>query len=132
MFTPYRIGFCSVSKVALVQCEQEYVHRCAALQKGLRFKTVHTVLVRSGSHLDQVVVASNLLIGGFVAISAPTEVFRLGLDRFKSLSDTGPSTFNSGAEQSSPTSEIFCNAPFHYPVWCDQMARSKMIMQINE
>ena len=27
MFTLYRIDFCSVSKVAPVQCEQEYVHR---------------------------------------------------------------------------------------------------------
>ena len=30
MFTLYRIGFCSVSKVAPVQCEQELMFRCGA------------------------------------------------------------------------------------------------------
>ena len=30
MFTLYRIGFCSISKVVAVQCEQEYVHCCTA------------------------------------------------------------------------------------------------------
>ena len=30
MFTLYQIRFCSVSKVAPAQCEQEYVHRCIA------------------------------------------------------------------------------------------------------
>ena len=36
---------------------------------------------------------------GSVAISAPINVFRLDSDRFKNLSDTERSTFNSGAEQ---------------------------------
>ena len=30
MFTLYRIGFCSVAKVAPVQCEQELMFRCGA------------------------------------------------------------------------------------------------------
>ena len=30
VFTLYRIGFCSVSKVAPVQCEQELMFCCAA------------------------------------------------------------------------------------------------------
>ena len=30
MFTLYRIGFCSVSKVAPVQCEQELMFCCGA------------------------------------------------------------------------------------------------------
>ena len=30
MFTLYRIGFCSVSKVAPVQCEQEFMFCCGA------------------------------------------------------------------------------------------------------
>ena len=30
MFTLYRIGFCSVSKVAPVQCEQELIFCCSA------------------------------------------------------------------------------------------------------
>ena len=30
MFTLYRIGFCSVSKVASVQCEQELMFCCGA------------------------------------------------------------------------------------------------------
>ena len=31
MFTLYRIGFCSVSKVAPVQCEQELMFCCAGI-----------------------------------------------------------------------------------------------------
>ena len=60
IFTLYWVGLCSVSKVAPVQCEQEYVHCYFALQKFLRFQTVHTSPVRSGLHLDPVAVASNL------------------------------------------------------------------------
>ena len=83
-------------------CEHEYMYRCIVLQKLLCFKTVHTTLVRSGSHLDPVVAASNLPIKSSVVIFAPTKVFRPGIDRFKNLSNTRRSTINSGEEQSSP------------------------------
>ena len=52
------------------QCEQAYVHCCVSLQGLLRFKTIHTELVRSGSHLDPVVVASNLPVRGYTACFA--------------------------------------------------------------
>ena len=96
MFTLNRISSCFVSKVTPVQFEQWYLHRCIALQNLLRFETVHTTPVGSGSGVDLVVVASNLPITS-TAISAPTEVYKLGPDHFKNLSDTERSTFSSGA-----------------------------------
>ena len=67
-----------------------------ASQRLLHFKTVHNALVRSGSHhncpfksqlFTVAYTIHHLPMGGFVAISALTEVVRLVLDRFKSLSD---------------------------------------------
>ena len=45
-------------------------------------------------------------------ISAPIKVFRLDSDRFKNLSDTEPSTFNSGAEQYCSGAETASKAAF--------------------
>ena len=78
------------------------------------------------------------LVRGSLAISAPIKLFRLNSDRFKHLSDTKRSTFNSGAEgfcsgaetasklqhsqceqNRGPIWYTFCNAPFHYPVQCE-------------
>ena len=73
---------------------------------------------------------------GFVAISALIKVFRRNSDRFRILSDTECSTFNSGAEQYCSGAEnarkqrfrssiryTFCDAPFHYPVQCEHSLR---------
>ena len=49
---------------------------------------------------------------GSVAISVPMEVFRLDSDRFKNLSYTERSTFNSGAEQYCSGAEIAWKAAF--------------------
>ena len=82
------------------------------LQRLPHFKTVHNALVRSGSHnncpfkyksFTVAYTINHLPIGGFVAIYALTEVVRLIMDRFKSLSDTGVPL--STAEQSSPVPE---------------------------
>ena len=98
MFTLYRIGFCSVSKGPPVKCEQELMFCCGA------------EIVPKRSQCEQEPYPSynlqhSLLIGkdylpkrGSVAICAPIKVFRLDSDRFKNLSDTERSTFNSGAE----------------------------------
>ena len=49
---------------------------------------------------------------GSVAISAPIKVFRLDSHRFKNLSDTERSTFNSGAEQYCSGAETALKATF--------------------
>ena len=134
MFTLYRIGLYSVSKVAPVQCEQKVMFCCGAEivpkrsqceQKPYPSYNVQRSLLISKDHLPK---------RGSVAISAPIKVFRLDSDRFKNLSDTERSTFNSGAvlfrsrkcfESSvssvnrSPAPYTFCDAPFHYPVQCE-------------
>ena len=89
------------------QCEQAYVHCCISLQELLRFKTFHITPVRSRSHLDPVVVASNLQIRGYIACFAPTKLFRPGLDCFIKLFNTGRSTFYNGAEQSCSEKYLF-------------------------
>ena len=84
----------------------------SALQRLLHFKTVHNALVQSESHhnwpfksqlFTVAYTIHHLPMGGFVAISAVTEVVRLVLDRLKSLSNTGIPL--STAEQSSPAPE---------------------------
>ena len=98
MFTLYRIGFCSVAKVASVQCEQELMF-CGGAEN-----------VPKRSQCEQ--KPYHLPKRGSVAISAPIEVFRLYSDRFKNLSDTERSTFNDGAEQYCSGAETASKAAF--------------------
>ena len=58
--------------------------------------------------------------GGSVAISASTKVFRLDSDRFKNLSDTECSTFNSGAKQYCSGAETASKAAFL--VWTEALS----------
>ena len=106
MFTLYRIGFCSVAKVAPVQCEQELMFCCGAEivpkrsqceQKPYPSYSLQRSLLISKDHLPK---------RGSVAISAPIEVFRLDSDRFKNLSDTERSTFNSRADRTVPEQKL--------------------------
>ena len=120
MFTLYRIGFCSVAKVAPVQCEQELMFCCGA------------EIVPKRSHCEQKPYPSHILQRclliwkvyfpkrGSVAISAPIKVFRLGSDRFRNLSDTERSTFNSGAEQYCSGAETASKAAFL--VWTEALS----------
>ena len=87
MFTLYQTGFCSISKGALVQCEQELMFCCGAETVSKSYNLQHFLLIWK----DQ------LPKRGSIAISASIEVFRLDLDRFENLSNTECSTFNSGA-----------------------------------
>ena len=112
MFTLYRIGFCSVSRVAPVQCEQELMFCCGAEivpkrsqceQKPYPLCNLQRSLSISKDHLPK---------RGSVAISAPIKVFRLDWDGFKNLSDTERSTFNSGAEQYCSEAETASKAAF--------------------
>ena len=99
MFTLYRIGFCSVSKVAPVQCEQELMFCCGADIVPKRSQCEHKPYPLCNLQCPLLIWKDNLRNRGSVAISAPIKVFRLDSDRFKNLSDTDRSTFNSGAEQ---------------------------------
>ena len=101
MFTLYRgrIGFCFVSKVAPVQCEQELIFCCGAEivskcsqceQKPCPAYNLQRSLLIRKDHLPK---------RGSVAISAAIKVFRLDSDRFKSLPYMDRSTLNSRAEQ---------------------------------
>ena len=87
MFTLYRIGFCSISKVAPIQCEQELMSCCGAQIVPKRSQCEHKPY--PSYNLQHSVLISKDKI----------KVFRLDSDRFKNLSDTERSTFNSGAEQ---------------------------------
>ena len=112
MFTLYRIGFCAVSKVVPVQCEQELMFCCGAEiilkrsrceQKPYPSYNLQRCLLISKDHLPK---------RGSVAISAPMKVFTLDSDRFRNLSNTERSTFNSGAEQYCSRTETASKAAF--------------------
>ena len=73
---------------------KEYVHRCAAMRKLLGFITQFGSLRQFDP--DRTWTQSTLPLRGSVAFSAPTEVFRLDLDRFKNIQ------YMTTAYQSSP------------------------------
>ena len=99
MFTLYRIGFCSVAKVAPAQCEQELMFCCCAEIVPKRSQCEQKPYPLCNFQRSLLICKDNLPKRGSVAISAPIKVFRLDSDRLKNLSDTERSTFNSGAEQ---------------------------------
>ena len=129
MFTLYRIGFCSVSKVALIQCGQELTSCCGAETVPKRSQCEHKPYPSYNFQRSLLISKNHLPERGSVAISAPIKVFKLDSDLFRNLSDTERSTLNSGAvlfrsrkcfESSfpsvnrSPIRYTFCDAPFHY------------------
>ena len=136
MFTLYRIGFCSVSKVAPILCKKELMFCCGAEAVSKRSQCQHRPYPSYNLERSVLISKDHLPKRGSVAISAPIKVFRLDSDRFRNLPDTERSTFNSGAEQycsgagkffessvpsvnRSPIRYTFCDAPFHYPVQCE-------------
>ena len=112
MFTLYRIGFCSVSKVAPVQCEQELMFCFVAEIVPKRSQCEQKPYPLCNLQRSLFIWKDNLPIRGSVAISAPIKVFRLDSDRLKNLSDTERSTFNSGAEQYCSGAETASKAAF--------------------
>ena len=118
MFTLYRIGFCSVSKVAPVQCEQEVMFCCGAEIVPKRSQCEQNPLRNLQRSL--LIWKDQLPKRDSVAISAPIKVFRLDSDRFKNLSDTERSTFNSGAEQYCSGAETASKAAFL--VWTEALS----------
>ena len=120
MFTLYRIGFCSVSKVALVQSEQELIFCCRAEIVPKRSQCEQKPYPSYNLQRSLLIWKDHLPRRGSVAISAPIEVSRLDSDRFKNLSDTERSTFNSGAEQYCSEAETASNAAFL--VWTEALS----------
>ena len=120
MLTLYRIGFCSVSKVALVQCEQELMFCCGAEIVPKRSQCEQKPYLSCNLQRSLLIWKDNLPIRGSVAISAPIKVFRLDSDRLKNLSDTERSTFNSGAEQYCSGAETASKAAFL--VWTEALS----------
>ena len=126
MFTLYRIGICSVSNVALVQCEQElmFCYGAEIVPKRSQCELEPYPLCNLSRSL--LISKDNLPKRGSVAISAPIKVFRLDSYRFKNLSDTECSTFNSGAEQYCSGAENASKAAFlnRSPYWVHFLRRS--------
>ena len=120
MFTLYRIGFCSVSKVAPVQCEQELMFCCGAEIVPKRSQCEQKPYPLCNLQRSLLIWKDNLPIRGSVAISAPIKGFRLDSDRLKNLSDTERSTFNSGAEQYCSGAETASKAAFL--VWTEALS----------
>ena len=143
MFTLYRIGFCSVSKVAPIQCEQELMFCCGAETVPKHSQCEHKPYPSYNLQGSLLISKDHSPKRGCVAISAPIKVFRLDSDGFRNLSDTERSTFNSRAEQNRKCFESsvpsvnrrpircnFCDAPFHYPVQCEH-SQSKINVSVR-
>ena len=122
MFTLYRIGFCSISKVAPVQCEQELMFCCGAEILPKRSQCEQKPYPLCNLQRSLLIWKDHLPKRGSVAIFAPIKVFRLDSDRFKNLSDTERSTFNSGAEQYCSGTETASKAAFL--VWTEELSRT--------
>ena len=120
MFTLYRIGFCSVGKVAPVQCEQELMFCCGAEIVPKRSQCEQKPYLSYNLQRSLLIWKDHLPKRGSVAISSPVKVFRLASDRFKNLSDTERSTFNSVAEQYCSGAETASKAAFL--VWTEALS----------
>ena len=88
---------CCISMLGL-QCQHSlnvllYFRTCSSVPTMNRTPVRHTICNTSFSFTNHLPKQSSL------AISAPIKVFRLDSGRFKNLSDTKRSTFNSGEEQ---------------------------------
>ena len=71
MFTLYRVGFCSVSKVAPMQCEQELMFCCGAEIVPKRSQCEHKPHPSYNLQRSLLISKSHLPKRGSVAISAP-------------------------------------------------------------
>ena len=73
MFTLYRIGFCSISKVALIQCEQELMFCSGAEIVPKRSQCEHRPYRYPSYNLQRSLLISkdHLPVRGSVAISTP-------------------------------------------------------------
>ena len=116
MFTLYRIGFCSVAKVAPIQCEQELMPCCGAQIVPNRSQCEHKPYPSYNLQHSLLISEDHLPKRGSVAISAPIKVFRL----IRTVSKTYPirKVPLSTAEQSSTVLEQKTLGEQRF--WCEQ------------
>ena len=135
MFTLYRIGFCSVWKVALVQCEQELIFCCGAEIVPERSQCEQKPYPWCNLQRSLLIWKDHLPKRGSVAISAPISVqtwfgpfqkpIRYGTFHFQQRSGAvlfrSRTCFKSSipSVNRSPIRYIFWDAPFHYTVQCE-------------
>ena len=140
IFTLYRIGFCSVSKLAPIQCEQELMFCCGAEIVPKRSLCEHKPYPSYNLQRSLLISKGHLPVRGSVAISAPIKCS----DLTRTVSKTYPirnvplstgsgavlfrsrNCFESGVPSMnrSPIRYIFCDAPFHYAVQCEHSLRN--------
>ena len=77
MFTLYRTGFCSVSKVALVQCEQELMLCCGVEIVPKRFQCEQKPYPSYNLQRFHLISEDHLPVRSSVAFFAQIKVFRL-------------------------------------------------------
>ena len=135
MFTLYRIGFCSVSKVAPIQCEQELMFCCGAEIVPKRSQCEHKPYPSYNLQRSLLISKDYLPVRGSVAISAPIKCsdltrpfqkpIRYGTFHFQQRS--GAVMFRNRicftnsvpSVNRNPIRYTFRDAPFHYPVQCE-------------
>ena len=122
MFTLYRIGFCSVSKVAPLQCEQELMFCCGAEIVPKRSQCEQKPNPLCNLQRSVLIWKDNLPKRGSVASQKP---IRYGTFHFQQRSRAVLFRSRNCFESSSPSVNrspiryTFCDAPFHYPVQCE-------------
>ena len=135
MFTLYWIGFCSVSKVALIQCEQELILCSGAEIVSKRSQCEHKPYPSYNLQPSILISKDHLPVRGSVAISAPikcsdltrtvSKPIRYVTFHFQQRSGAvlcrSRNCFESSAPgvNGSPIRYTFCDAPFHYLVQCE-------------
>ena len=134
-------SFCSVSKVAPVQCEQELIFCCGAEIVPKRSQCEHKPYPLCNLQRSLFIWKDHLPKRGSVAISVPIKVCTLDSDRFKTYpirnvplltaERSGAVLFGSRncfessvpSVNRNPIRYTFCDAPFHYPVQCEHIHR---------
>ena len=132
MFTLYRIGFCSILKVALIQCEQEFMFCSREEIVPKRSQCEHKPYPSCNLQCSLLISKDHLPVRGSVGISAPIKcsdltqtVLKTYLIRNVPFSTAERSSTVNCFESSVATVNrsliqyIFCNAPFHYLVQCE-------------
>ena len=142
MFTLYRIGFCSVSKVAPVQCEQELMFCCGAEIVPKRSQCEQKPYPLCNLQRSLLIWKDKLPKRGcnFCSDKSVQTLFgpsqkpiRYGTFHFQQRSGAVLFRSRNCFESSSPSvnkSPIWytsCDAPFHYPVQCEHSLKFKNI-----
>ena len=130
MFTLYRIGFCSVSKVAPIHCKQELMFSCGVEIVPMRSQCEHKPHPSYNLQRSLLISKDHFPVQGSVAISAPIKCSDLTQTvskpiHFQQRSEAvlfhSRNCFESSVPSvnRSPVRYTSCDAPFHYLVQCE-------------